>query len=326
MEQDPTRQAHDRTGDEAVRGRLAGTIASAVVDAGRSAGHPPRRFARVLPPARLPWRCWNRSRARAATSLLLDVTGNLDKAKALLAKARAGLKGRGAGDIQKIRGVPVYVFDVPLPQAQQAAAGRGGAAAAAAATAQTVYFLTENLFCACDDLAVVQDILGRLASGSPAGSLSQVAGVSNGHEALRGRRPRARAQHPLVHLSPGLRRGDAGGHPAGKAAQGQDDHRNHAQPGLRGLPGRRRLCRRFHRRLPDPPSHRGLCPAAVHGIDEDVRLSQRQGLHSATLGRPRRGHATSRSTSISSTLSTISAPCTTRSWAKRASGSRPSRA
>ena len=33
---------------------------------------------------------------RAATSLLLDVTGNLDKAKALLAKARAGLKGRGA--------------------------------------------------------------------------------------------------------------------------------------------------------------------------------------------------------------------------------------
>ena len=226
----------------------------------------------------------------AATSLLLDVTGNLDKAKALLAKARAGLKGRRRQEtIQTIRGIPVYVFDVPLPQAQQVAAGQGGAAAAAA-TGQTVYFLTENLFGACDDLAVVQEILARLANGSPAGSLSQVAGVSNGHEALRGRRPRPRARHPLVHLSLGLRRGNPGRHPAGKAAQGQDDHRNHAQPGLRGLPRRGRLCRRFRRRLPDPPSHRRFRPAAVHGIDEDVRLSQRQGLHSATLGRPRRGH------------------------------------
>ena len=105
----------------------------------------------------------------------MDVTGNLDKAKALLAKARAGLKARGAQEtIQTIRGIPVYVFAVPLPQAQQVAAGQGGAAAAAA-TGQTVYFLTENLFGACDDLAVVQDILARLANGSQAGSLSQVA-------------------------------------------------------------------------------------------------------------------------------------------------------
>jgi hypothetical protein len=112
----------------------------------------------------------------AATSLLLDVTGNLDKAKSLLAKARTGLKGNGAKEtMQDIRGIPVYVFTVPLPQGQQVAAGQGGAEAAAA-TAQTVYFLTANLFGACDDLSVVQSILGRLASGSQAGSLSQVAG------------------------------------------------------------------------------------------------------------------------------------------------------
>ena len=51
-----------------------------------------------------------------------------------------------------------------MPQAQQVAAGQGGAAAAAA-TARSIYFLTENLFGACDDLAVVQDIIGRLATG-----------------------------------------------------------------------------------------------------------------------------------------------------------------
>jgi hypothetical protein len=112
----------------------------------------------------------------AATTLLLDVTGNGDKAKALLAKARAGLKANGAQEtVHTIRGIPVYVFAVPLPQAQQVAAGQGGAAAVAE-TGQTVYFLTENLFAACDDLAVVRDILARLAGGNSAGSLSQVAG------------------------------------------------------------------------------------------------------------------------------------------------------
>ena len=60
---------------------------------------------------------------------------------------------------------------MPLPANQQVAAGQGGAAAAAA-MGQTVYFLTENLFGACDDVAVVQDVLGRLATGRPSDSLS----------------------------------------------------------------------------------------------------------------------------------------------------------
>jgi len=111
----------------------------------------------------------------AATSLLMDVSGNLAKATALLAKARDGLKARGAREaIQTIRGVPVYVFDVPLPEGEQVAAGQSGVAAVA--TAQTIYFLTANLFGACDDLAVVREILSRLASGNNVGSLSQVVG------------------------------------------------------------------------------------------------------------------------------------------------------
>ena len=95
-------------------------------DAGRSAGHPPRRFARSVHGRGFLGPAWNRRPGTAATSLLLDVTGNLAKAKALLAKARAGLKGSGAQEtIQTIRGIPVYVFAVPLPQAQQVAAGQG---------------------------------------------------------------------------------------------------------------------------------------------------------------------------------------------------------
>ena len=110
----------------------------------------------------------------AATSLLLDVTGNLAKAKALLAKARAGLAARGAQEtIRTINGITVYVYAVPLPQGQQVAAGQGGAAAASS-MGQTVYFLAKDIFSACDDLAVVQDMLARLANGTQAGSLSQV--------------------------------------------------------------------------------------------------------------------------------------------------------
>jgi hypothetical protein len=112
----------------------------------------------------------------AATCLLLDVTGNGAKAAAMLAKAKAGLMARGAKlNNVDIAGVPVLVFDVPLPQNQQAAAGQAGAAAGAV-TQPTIYFLTDNLFGACDDLAVVQDILGRLAKGKKAGSLSEVPG------------------------------------------------------------------------------------------------------------------------------------------------------
>ena len=51
--------------------------------------------------------------------------------------------------------------------------GAGGAAAAAA-MGQTVYFLANNFFGACDDLSTMQEILARLTNGGQAKSLSQL--------------------------------------------------------------------------------------------------------------------------------------------------------
>jgi len=107
--------------------------------------------------------------ATAATALLMDVTNNAPKAEKLLKTAIQGLQGRGAQQtILVVEGVRVYTFDVPLPQAQQAAAGP-------TATNLTLYFLTDTVFCACDDLNVAKGIIGRLVRGSRAGSLAQVA-------------------------------------------------------------------------------------------------------------------------------------------------------
>jgi hypothetical protein len=115
--------------------------------------------------------------AGAATTLLMDVTGNASKAQVLLAKAQNGLLARGAKQKEvNVQGVQVFVYDVPLPAAMQAAAARGGAAAAPAATSLTVYFLTNSVFCACDDLEVTKGIIGRLSGGVAVGSLSQVTG------------------------------------------------------------------------------------------------------------------------------------------------------
>jgi hypothetical protein len=116
----------------------------------------------------------------AATALVMDVTGNLNMATAMLNKARQGLAARNAKEtVSLVQGVEVHAFDVPLPAARQAAAARGGAAAGPAATSLTVYFLTKEVFCACDDLAVTKDIISRLVGGVPANSLSQVVGYQN---------------------------------------------------------------------------------------------------------------------------------------------------
>jgi hypothetical protein len=116
----------------------------------------------------------------AATALVMDISGNLNNAQGLLQKARQGLIARKAQEtILNVQGVEVHAFDVPLPAAQQAAAARGGAAAAPATTSLTVYFLTKEVFCACDDLTVAKDMIGRLVGGAVAGSLSQVTSYQN---------------------------------------------------------------------------------------------------------------------------------------------------
>ena len=106
--------------------------------------------------------------------------------------------------------------------------------------AQTVYFLTNNLFAACDDLAVVQDILARLASGGQAKSLSQVVAYQKVMERCAADAPEHVRQHPLVHQSLGLRRGDSGRHSAGKAAKGKtiiEIMRNQDYDAFQGLGG-----------------------------------------------------------------------------------------
>ncbi len=111
-----------------------------------------------------------------ATVMLLDVTGNLDAAQKVLDKARRTLIAKGATPTQQtVQGVSVYIFNVPLPAGQQVAAAQGGGAASVAAN-RTIYFLTQNFFCACDNLSVVQGILEHLVKGGATNSLSTVVG------------------------------------------------------------------------------------------------------------------------------------------------------
>ena len=181
-------------------------------------GYPSGRFARSVHAVSLAWRCWNRNRARRPPACSWMLPAISTSAKALLAKARAGLAaGGGQETIQTIRGIPVYVFAVPLPAGP---AGGGGAGRCGGRGRD-----------GADGLFPHRELLRRLRRPGRRAGYSRPAGqrqpsrqpfpgrrLSNGHEALRGRRPRARARHPLVHLSVGLRRGDPGGHAAGKAA------------------------------------------------------------------------------------------------------------
>jgi hypothetical protein len=108
----------------------------------------------------------------AATVLLIDVTGRLDKAQAVLAKARTDLLKNGATESRiVVEGAPVFVFDVPT---EQPAAAAGQPAAAAPPARQTVYFLTKNVLGASDNLAVTRGIIKRLVKGAPSGSLAEV--------------------------------------------------------------------------------------------------------------------------------------------------------
>jgi hypothetical protein len=108
--------------------------------------------------------------ATAASALLLQITGNVAKANALIAKAGNKLIAQGAKLTQaKINNIQVYVYDVPVVNA--AAAGPGGAAPAVVFE-KTIYFITNDWFGACDDYTVLNDIISRLA-GAQNGSLSQ---------------------------------------------------------------------------------------------------------------------------------------------------------
>ncbi len=98
-----------------------------------------------------------------ANVILMDVTGNLEKAKGVIETAKANQLKKGAKQSQAvIEGTPVLVFDVPPdpkdPRPQQA-----------------IYFLRENLFGAVDSLEVVQGILARAAGKRVGASLAEFA-------------------------------------------------------------------------------------------------------------------------------------------------------
>jgi hypothetical protein len=115
----------------------------------------------------------------ATTALLMDVTGNGANAKKLLATAIKNLNARGAAQfVQTVKGVRVYVFNVPPAAGAPAAAvpvAAVPAPAAPAASTTMVYFNAKDVFCACDDLDVTKNILDRLVDGGAAGSLAKVA-------------------------------------------------------------------------------------------------------------------------------------------------------
>ncbi len=130
---------------------------------------------------------------QAATALLIDVTGHLAQAHALVAKGTGNLlKGGAKQSALKIDGVVVDVFELPPSSEEQlpAADSRSApaedktpapAAAPAAVPAgepdRAVYALVGNLLVIADNLDVVRGILGRVADGA-AGSLAGVRGFA----------------------------------------------------------------------------------------------------------------------------------------------------
>ncbi|MGA2063489.1 MAG: hypothetical protein ABSG86_00890 [Thermoguttaceae bacterium] len=117
----------------------------------------------------------------AAVAMLIDVSGRLPKAQAVLATARAGLLKSGAAERHEtVAGATLLVFDLPPAAAPPQPAGpkpaAGAKAAAQPAGQQTVYFLGKNLLVAVDNLAVARGMLQRLAQQTSTGSLAEVPG------------------------------------------------------------------------------------------------------------------------------------------------------
>lgn len=116
----------------------------------------------------------------AATVLLIDVTGHVPQAQAVIDKARATLIKSGATETRyRVAGVPTMVFNVPPPKEEQTAPTRDGAKEtphSSRPARQTVYFIHNNVFGASDNFVVVQGIIARLTGNTAAGSLSEVVG------------------------------------------------------------------------------------------------------------------------------------------------------
>ena len=101
---------------------------------------------------------------QAVFVIMADVTGHLDKAKALLAKIDTDLIKRGAKMIQKdIAGVSMTVYELPIKKGT-------------VTQHRAIFFIKNNLLVACDDEKVIGGIATRLIE--PAKVSSTLAGVS----------------------------------------------------------------------------------------------------------------------------------------------------
>ena len=114
----------------------------------------------------------------AVTALLMDVTGNNESAEAARDGHREPARaGRRENDPDGPGRARLRVRRAGRRRAARGSAGGGRAGRRRAAPSTTmVYFLAKNVFCACDDLKVTKDLIGRLVNGAAAGSLSQVVG------------------------------------------------------------------------------------------------------------------------------------------------------
>lgn len=141
----------------------------------------------------------------AAMAMLMDVTGHLPQAQAMLTKAQANLVKQGAKENRQVIGpATVLIYDLPLSDAAQAAPQAGAAAAPAVqpGTRQTVYFLTQNMVGASDNLSVIQGILARIAGNGKGDSLADVMGFQAVMKRCAADHPEAKPQvrwfiHPL---------------------------------------------------------------------------------------------------------------------------------
>ena len=128
----------------------------------------------------------------SALAILIDASGKLDKARALMERVRKNLTDQGGKrTVVNVEECPdeVIQFEMPVPPEEQEAetsklSGAQTSEAAKAAPSKdqpkprmSYYVLTGNALCSADDLAVLRGILGRLA-GKKGGSLSEVEGFN----------------------------------------------------------------------------------------------------------------------------------------------------
>ncbi len=185
------------------------------------------------------------TQGQTALAVLVDVTGQEQRAQDVLKKAAENLTKEGAKRSQrKLAGVDVTVYELALKDDPK--------------KVRTVaYFLKDGLLCGTDDMAVAADVLKRWDGKQP-DNLSTL----SPYQSVMGRCQKAAGElqpdvrwfvNPLG-FAEAMRVGDE---------KKIEDAQNAAEPGLRRDSRVGRLRELRHRPIRNPPSHRGLRAAAL---------------------------------------------------------------